>query len=180
MKTIITYASHYGSSQEYANWLSEALFTKAYEISKIKIDALFSYDMIIHIGGIYGSNVLGFSKIAKQLDALSGKTILLCMVGMTNPEEAEKYKAVYAHNVPVQYQERVKPFPLRGNQLFSKMSAMHRLMMRFPKSQITKKPQSEWTKEDHLFMESFGKDTYFVNKSYLNDIIAHVNALQNG
>lgn len=96
------------------------------------------------------------------------------MVGLTDPKQEEKYRQVYCQNVPEQFRTTVRPFALRGDQLFSKMSILHRLMMKMPKRMAEKIPEEERTEEDWRFIRSYGKDVRFSARENLQEIINYV------
>lgn len=177
MKTIVTYKTKYGSSKQYALWLADALDCQAEQVERVGLNNLLDYDVLIHVGGLYAGRVDGFARIAKHLDALRDKQLLLCMVGMTNPAEQEKYQQVFMNNVPEPYRALVRPFALRGNQLFSKMSLTHRLMMRVPKAMTEKIPVEKRTAEEKGFIESFGKDICFAKREGIDEVVAYVKGL---
>lgn len=177
MKTIIIYKSKYGSSSQYASWLADALHCKAVSVEKVHLNNLLTYDVIVYVGGLYAGSVSGFKQVSKHLDALKNKKLLLCMVGMTNPTEQERYEQSFINNVPEQYRDIVKPFALRGNQLFSKMNFIHRLMMKMPKSMTEKIPMEERTEDDIHFLEHFGEDVYFAKQENTHDIVEYVQGL---
>lgn len=177
MKPIIIYKTKYGSSEQYALWIADALHCKAVKVENVHLNDLLSHDVIVYVGGLYAGNVCGFKQVGKHLDVLQNKKLLLCMVGMTNPTEQEKYQQTFINNVPEQYRGIVKPFALRGNQLFSKMSVIHRLMMKMPKVMTEKIPIEQRTEDDKHFLEHFGKDTYFVNRENIHDIVEYIKGL---
>lgn len=177
MKIITVYKSKYGSSYQYAEWLAEALQCKKVPVENITLSELLAYDVIIYVGGIYAGSVSGFKQISKYLNALKGKKLLLCMVGMTNPAEHEKYETVYHRNVPEQYRSFVKPFSLRGDQLFSKMNGFHRFVMKIPKAAAEKVPVEQRTEDDRHFIENFGKDIHFAKQENIYSILEYINTL---
>lgn len=178
MKSIITYKSRYGSSKQYADWIAKALQCDKEDIGNIKVNRLLTYDTIVHVGGLYAGGISGFRFLKKHLEALSGKTILLCMVGMTNPDNKERYNQIYENNVPEPYRNRVKPFALHGNLLFSKMNFTHRLMMKMPKAQAEKTPVEQRTEDNKLFLESYGKDVYLTKQGYIGPIIEYMETVK--
>lgn len=179
MKTIVIYKSKYGSSKQYALWIADALQCKADDVKDVRFNELISYDAVIYVGGLYASGVNGFKRFAKHLDVLRGKKLLLCMVGSTNPAEQAKYQEFFMNNVPEQYRDIVKPFALRGDQLFSKMSGLHRLMMKVPKSVAEKIPAEQRTEDDKHFLEHFGEDVRFASRENIQDIVEYVKGLTN-
>lgn len=177
MKTIVLYKSKYGSSEQYASWIADSLSCLAKRVKDINKDELKAYDVIIYAGGLYAGAVNGFGAIKKQLHNLQDKKIILCMVGATPPEATEKYLEVFNRNVPEEYRNTIKWFALRGNQLFSKMSFMHRIMMKVPKKMAERIPEGERTEEDIHFIERFGKDSVFVDMKYGKTVTDYVKAL---
>ncbi len=192
MKTIIIYKSKYGSAKQYALWLAEALECSASQCSAAQCSAsqctvkkvediqqsdLMDSDVVIYVGSLYASSVLGFKQLEKHWDILQQKKLLLCMVGMTNPAEQEKYQQSFEFNVPEQYRENVKFFALRGNQLFSKMSFIHRVMMKVPKSMTEKIPVEQRSEDDKHFLEHFGEDIYYVKQENIQEIVEYVKNL---
>lgn len=177
MKTIIIYKSKYGSSKQYATWVADALHCEAVSVEKVHLNDLLAHDVIIYVGGLYAGSVSGFKQVSKHLDALQNKKLLLCMVGMTNPADQEKYQQTFINNVPEQYRDIVKPFALHGDQIFSKMNVIHRFMMKMPKAMAEKIPVEQRTEDDFHFLEHFGEDVYFANQENTHDIVEYVKGL---
>lgn len=177
MKSIVLYQSKYGSSRQYALWLAEDLQCEAKETAGISLKELRDCDVILCVGGLYASGVSGFREVKKHLGQLTDKKLALCMVGMTNPADKERYDAVYRHNVPEEYRSFVRPFALRGDQLFSEMSGLHKLMMKVLKRQVEKIPEAARTDENRFFLQSFGKDTRFVSREQIRDVVDYVRGL---
>jgi len=177
LKPIIIYKTKYGSSEQYASWIADALQCKAVKVEDVNLNDLLTYDVIVYVGGLYAGSVSGFKQIGKHLDVLQNKKLLLCMVGSTNPTEQEKYQQVFINNVPEQYRGIVKPFALRGNQLFSKMNVIHRIMMNIPKTMTEKIPVEQRTKDDKHFLEHYGEDVYFADRENIHDIMEYIKGL---
>lgn len=176
MNVITVYKSKFGSSKQYACWISEALQCDVADIGNVTLNQLQAYDIIIHVGGLYAGSIHGFKFIKKHLEVLDDKKILLCMVGMTPTNEKEIYDQIYCNHVPESHRDHIVPFALRGNQNYSEMSAFHRLMMKVPKAQVKKIPQAQRTEDQQSFLNTFGKDIRYVRQDYVNSIVAYVNA----
>lgn len=110
-------------------------------------------------------------KYLSRLDTAQGKRLVLFMVGMTNPTETGVYHEMEERNLPDEWKKRFEVFYLRGDQLFSKMSGMHRLMMRMPKAEAKKKPESERTEDDKRLIENFGSDIVYASKEQIEPIL---------
>lgn len=174
MENRIFYRSQYGSSRQYALWLAEELNGTAQDIKKAPVKGSWAGVRIIYIGGLYAGRVNGFARLMKQLGRIQPEEVLLCMVGLTDPRQQEKYRQVYSQNVPERFRTTVRPFALRGDQLFSKMSMLHRFMMKMPKRMAEKIPEEKRTEEDWRFIRSYGKDVRFTARENLQEIINYV------
>lgn len=171
MNAIVVYTSRYGSAEQYARWIADALGCPAKALQRVPARELAQYDTIIYGGGLYAGSIAGFQAFLKKLGTAADKRLLLFMVGMTNPSQKEAYAEIAQRCIPAQWQGRFSVFALRGNQMFSKMSTAHKLMMRIPKAAAQKKPPQERTEDDRLFIEYFGQDVLFVTRSQIEPIL---------
>ncbi len=173
MKTIVVYTSKYGSTARYAKWIAEALGCTAKRLQDVRPQDLEAYDAIIYGGSMYVGSIAGFQKFLKMLGGAKNKKLGLFMVGMTNPAEKDIYEKIAAQNIPADWQNNIEVFTLRGDQLFSKMSGIHKLMMRMPKAMAEKKAPEERTEEDRHFIENFGRDVIFTSREQIDPIVAY-------
>lgn len=174
MNIIVVYTSKYGSTEKYAHWIAEALGCNAKKLSEVSSKDLLMYDVIIYGGGLYASGISGFKKFLKILGTADNKTLALYMVGLTNPEEQGAYTEIADKNIPPEWKNRFEIFAFRGDQQFSRMSALHKIMMRVPKSMAEKKPPEQRTEEDRMFIENFGEDLFFSNKAYILPLVEYI------
>lgn len=172
LKAIVVYASKYGSTEKYARWIAEALECPVKKLQELRNLDLGEYDTILYGGGLYAGGIAGFKKFVSRLESTKEKKLVLFMVGMTNPAEKEVYANVAERNIPEKWKGRFEIFALRGDQLFSKMNGLHRLMMRVPKSMTEKKPVSERSEDDKHFLEHFGQDIIYTSKEQINPILS--------
>lgn len=174
MKPIVIYTSKYGSTEKYAKWIAETLNCPAKRLQDVSAQEVNACDTIVYGGGLYASGVAGLKKFLSRLDPAQDAKLVLFMVGMTNPAETETYAEIAERNLPLEWRDRFVVFALRGDQLFSKMSAMHKLMMRVPKTAAEKKPESERTEDDRRFIESYGKDSILSSREQVEPILRYL------
>lgn len=170
-KTIVIYTSRYGSAEKYAEWIAEALACPAKRLKDISTGELASYNTIIYGGGLYAGSVAGIKKLIPQLDISKEKRLVLFMVGMTNPSEKDIYEEVAKRNLPQGWREKFEVFVFRGDLKFSKMSVLHKLMMRMRKSIAEKNPEAERTEDDRQFLESYGSDVIFTSREQVEPLV---------
>lgn len=177
MNTVVVYTSKYGSTEKYANWIAEALGCNAKKLSDLSSKDLSTFDTIIYGGGLYAGGIAGFKKFLSKLGSADNKTLALYMVGLTDPQVQDAaYAEIAEKNIPLKWENRFKVFAFRGDQQFSRMSTIHKLMMRMPKSMAEKKPPEQRTDEDRQFIESFGKDVFFSNKASILPLVNYIKA----
>ena len=175
MNTVVVYTSKYGSTEKYAHWIAEALGCNAKKLSELSSEDLSNFDTVIYGGGLYAGGIAGFKKFLSKLRSTDDKTLALYMVRLTNPEMKDDYDQVADKNIPPEWKNKFKIFAFRGDQQFSRMSVLHKIMMRVPKSMAEKKPLEQRTEEDRLFIESFGKDVFFSNKDSILPLVDYIN-----
>lgn len=174
MNAVVFYTSKYGSTEKYAHWIAEALGCNAKKLSELSSKDLSVFDAIIYGGGLYAGGIAGFKKFLSKLGNADNKTLALYMVGLTNPETQGVYAEIAEKNIPPEWKNRFEIFAFRGDQQFSRMSALHKLMMRMPKSMAEKKPLEQRTEDDRLFIDSFGKDVFFSNKTFILPLVEYI------
>jgi menaquinone-dependent protoporphyrinogen oxidase len=87
MKTLIVYASRYGSTEQISRWIRERLIYEGFTVDMIKAGdavSLDDYEMVILGSGIYSHSVLPEMKvfIEKNLNALKSKKNVVFGVAM--------------------------------------------------------------------------------------------------
>lgn len=170
-KTIVIYTSKYGSAEKYAKWIAEALACPVKGLKDIHDRELSDYDTIIYGGGLYAGSVAGIKKFLQQLNSSNEKRLILFMVGMTNPAEKDIYEELAKRNLPQEWREKFEIFSFRGDLNFSKMSGLHKLMMRMRKSIAEKSPETERTEDDRQFLETFGSDVIFTSREQVEPLV---------
>lgn len=179
MKTIVLYTSRYGSTQKYAQWMAQALGCEAKKAGSVT--DLSGYDLVLYGGGLYAGGVAGFKKFLKKLDpAKPGPRILLFMVGMTSPENTEFYNGVAERSIPEAWKGRIYPFALRGDIYFSRMSFLHKSVMRMLRAAAAKKPAEERTEQEQLFVELCNKDILFAKEENIAPLLKQINEWETG
>ena len=83
MNTIVIYKSKYGSTKQYAKWISERLNCKMFDAKDVKVNDLLKYDTIIYGGGLYAEVIAGVTLITKNIEKLKDKKIIVYTTGIT-------------------------------------------------------------------------------------------------
>lgn len=174
MKTMVVYQSKYGSSKKYAEWLGKKLGCSVEEAGKAALSDLQKQDVILYVGGVYVGQVRGWKKFRGNLESLKGQKIVLCMVGLTDPAQRDRYEESYRLNVPEQHREQVQPFFLRGAMEYDRMKGLDRLMMRMMLGMLKKTPAAERTPDQQEQIDNFGGGASYVQEAALEPVLAYV------
>ena len=131
MNKIIIYGSCYGTTQKYAGELSARTGIRSVSYKDIKdIDP---YQTVIYLGGLYAGGVEGMKKTLKNLTGISDKKIIIVTVGLADPADKQNTEHI-RNNIRSQISpdiyEKARIFHLRGGIDYSKLSLLHKTMMK--------------------------------------------------
>jgi menaquinone-dependent protoporphyrinogen IX oxidase len=174
-KVAVLYQSRYGTAKQYAEWIAEETGGTLFALPKVKLADLESYDTIVIGGGIYASSILGISFLKKNFACLSGKRLIAFSVGASF-DSRKNTDAIRNHNLTPEMQKTVRFFHLRGGLFYGKMSALDRTGMKLMVGMLKKKPEDLWDEETRGMIETYGKDTSFLDRASIAPILAAVNA----
>lgn len=130
MRILVTYATRYGSTREYAQWIAADLAADIRPQGAVRSADLAAYDTIIVGGYLRMGRIIGADFFARHRDALAGKRLVLFSVAGA-PERSPERAVWFEESVPEDLRESVQHFPLRGRA--KGLNWWDRLLMSFPK-----------------------------------------------
>lgn len=170
MKRLIIYGSHYGTTQSYAEKLSE--ITGIPVINYEDITDLSGYEEIIHFGGLYAGGVKGLKNTIKVLP--QNTSLIIVTVGLAdvaNRENTDYIKESIRQQVPQPILDRTNIFHLRGGIDYGRLNFVHKTMMSFVYKKAKNIPEKQRTAEDRGMIETYNQKVDFVDYDSLNPII---------
>ena len=172
MKTIVIYKTKYGSTKQYAEWISEELGCKAVDQKNVTPDDLKAYDVIIYGGGLYGEVINGVSLITKNIEALSDKKIIVYTTGITPISCHEYYDSyVVRKNFKSGLPKNVRIFNFLGKMVASELSLVHRTAIKtLKKIMSSKENPSEMVK---LLVELCDADGDFSDREEIKELVEY-------
>lgn len=173
---LVVYASKYGYTVKYANWLCEELNCLGIEADCVNHEYLSQPDTIIFCGGIYAGKIDGLKAFKKYYNLIKNKRLIYCTVGLAPTEDPSIFDKLIKHCFSEEMLNNIKIFHLRGGMNYSKLTSVHKVMMSMLKKTVEKKAVK--TEEDTLFLETYGKDIDFTDKKSLEPIINYANNLE--
>ena len=139
-KRVIIYESKYGATEQYADWLSDAIQCPAIRADKISPGRLAQYDLLILGTPVYIGKLRLRKWLKQHLTELVKKQVLLFIVCGTSDKEPEEQQRIIRSNLPLDFIARTKIYFLPGRCLPEKISIMDRLLLVFA-SLMQKDPQ---------------------------------------
>jgi menaquinone-dependent protoporphyrinogen IX oxidase len=94
MRTAIIYRSFLGATRQYAEWLHESIESSdLFKPWQARDKKLAAYDLVILCSGTYIGWISLRGYLKKKWPVLKGKKVLLLVVGLVPPEDAESTAA---------------------------------------------------------------------------------------
>jgi menaquinone-dependent protoporphyrinogen IX oxidase len=131
MRTLVVYQSKYGSTKQYATWISERLSADLRHVREVEVRTLDAYDTIVFGSYLHVGKIVDIDFVLKNWPILSKKRFALFTVSAAPPESADVGSA-YEKNIPEDIRKSLRYFPLWGR--VAKLDIVDRLLISFPKT----------------------------------------------
>ncbi len=177
MKTVVIYKSKTGFVKKYAVWLAEALSADLFEASKVSINLIRKYDTVIYGGSLHAVGIIGLKLITDNVDKLKDKKLIVFATGASPASEAVVEEIINS-NIPVEQQEIIKLFYLRGGFNYNKLPFNDKILMTLLKWKIMikKRQKKVLSRDEKGMLAAYCKPADFTKKELINDIIEFVNS----
>lgn len=173
MKKIVIYKSKYGSTKNYAEWISKELLCPVKESKGVLPKDLEEYDVIIYGGGLYAEVINGVSLITKNFEKLKDKKLIVFSTGITPLEYREYYdKLVLEKNFKPYMLEKIRVYNFLGKMVLSELSMPHRAALKALKKIMSGKEKP--TEMEKLLIELCDADGDFSDKCAIKELIEYV------
>ena len=178
LKTLIIYYSPYGTTKQYAEWIAEKLDGDIYSIDNLKQISLNNYDTIIIGKGLYPGKIKDIDIIVKNYETIKNKKLIIFTCGLADYSKDVHKNAIY-NRLKKEFSEKIienaKVFYLRGGINYRKLTLKHKIMMWAVKKRIlmSKRRIEELSEEDKEFMETYGKEIYFMDKNSIKELLEY-------
>lgn len=139
-KGVIIYESKYGATEQYADWLSDAIQSAAVRTEKLSLVRLAQYDLLILGTPVYLGKLRIGKWLKQNLGAFAKKQVLLFIVCGTSNAEPNEQSRIIHDNLPPDFIAGSKIFFLPGRCLPERISIKDRLLLALG-SLVQKDPQ---------------------------------------
>ncbi len=172
MKGIILYASRYGATRRYADWLAEETGFARVETRSAGIEEVRQCDTVVLGGGVYASGIEGIAFLRKHIGALRGKRVIVFCVGASPYDEAA-FRQLVARNLKDSLAD-LPCFYCRGSLNMDRMGFFDRNLCRMLRKAVAKKPPEERTPLEQALMEAGDRPRDWTDRSFLAPILEAV------
>ncbi len=170
-KLAVVYASRYGSSLKYAQWIAQRAGGQLIEASRLKKGDLSQYGAIVFGGGVYAGSLNGINRLIKFKEEICGKKLILFFVGITDTEDSGSYKKAAKESVPPAILENASLYYLRGALDYNKLSFLHKGVMRAMRGMLKKLPEEDTAGANNDFINIMERPVDYVRPESVEPII---------
>lgn len=97
---VVIYKSNTGFTEQYANWIAEALNCDVFPLENENLVNLSEYDLIIFGGGVRAGRIGGIKFVNRARNKYPDQSLVVFATGATPPDETEAIERVRTMNVP--------------------------------------------------------------------------------
>ena len=176
MKTIVIYSSKYGHTKRYAQWLAAELNADICDIKSLNVSSLKDYSVIIFGSSLYAGTNKAAGLLVKHFEQIKDKKVALFTCGIMDVDNDANMIEINKELDKVitpEIRKQVKIFHLRGGIDSENLTFLHKMMIKFPYSQIIKKPENERTATDKDFLAIYGRTIDFSDKKMIEPIVQY-------
>lgn len=167
MKGLIIYATCYGSTEQYADWICEEIPFEKKCYKEVTDEELRSAEIIILGSWVLAHKLFLTQWIESKEQLLKGKVLYAYSVSGAVPGDAE-LDQVFPNSFSGELLSDVKTFQCGGKREVKKMSPFHKFMMWFAVTFIEKDP---------MIKEKMKRYVDNVDRSYIEPLIQTVKAI---
>jgi len=175
-KTLVIYYSKYGHTKKYAQWLAEELNADICTGKNLKSNRLNNYSAIIFGSSLYAGTNKAAQLLVKHFKQIKDKKVVLFTCGLTDVGSESNViginKALDKVITP-EIRSKIKIFHVRGGVDYDHLSFLHKTMLKWLYSQLSKKHDSELTDENRDFLATYGQKIDFSDKKMIEPIIQY-------
>jgi len=164
MSGIIIYKSNYGSTKQYALWLSDGTGFECREIEKVKNKELMEYETVILGSPVFAGKPLIAKWISKKWEILEDKKVVLYTTSGADGNDPQNLKGFESSFEP-HIRNKVKYYPQGGRMIHSELKPLHRFFMNLGKKM----------EKDPEIRREMDLDKDHVNREGINPILEYVN-----
>jgi len=173
LKAAVLYKSKTGFTRTYAQWIAEELSADLYEAPKVDVRQLDTYDTVVYGAGLYAGGINGIGLIKNNLDALTGKKIIVFATGAT-PVREKTTNELRDTNFSPEQLKQIRFFYLRGGFDYHKLKPVDKLLMILLKLKLKGKKHRE--ADERGMLAAYSRPVDFTRRENIRELVAYAKA----
>jgi len=173
MKAVVIYKSKTGFTKKYAQWIAEELSADIFDVSKININMLEPYDVVIYGASLYAVGINGIQWITKNLEKLKDKKVIVFATG-ASPSREEVIEEVKNKNFTSEQQKKIQFFYFRGGFDYNKLKLFDKILMTLLKWRL--KTKKELNSDEKGMLAAYNRPADFTSKKNIEELINYINS----
>ncbi|MDY7028451.1 MAG: flavodoxin domain-containing protein [Spirochaetota bacterium] len=129
MKGLIIYKSNYGTTEQYARWLSEETGYPNSSVKSVQAKDIMDSDTVIIGAPVFANRSVISRWIEKNWRLLGDKRFVLYTTSGTYPEDPQLQEG-FASAFKPEVTRKIKYFPQGGRMVFAELSLLHKFLMK--------------------------------------------------
>ncbi len=192
-KTIVIYTSKYGSTKQYAEWISEELSCPCKELKSMARGELSNYEILIYGGGVHAGGIKGFDTFKKWIKPILSdayysahdsdlefrhenykpeKKIIIFAVGM-NVKSFEARAQLRDINLDKKWLKPLTCFYLEGKYVPEEVKGIDKILMSFVKKMLKDKGLN-MKPEEKILLEMIENGCDLIDREQIRPLVEEV------
>jgi menaquinone-dependent protoporphyrinogen IX oxidase len=130
MNAVIVYSGKYGSTRQYAQWISEELSAPIMSVKEAKEKDLAGADTIILGSSVMVDSLSMKGWIKARWPLLKEKRVILFSVSATSPADEPAVKGILEHSMTPEMISHMRFFPLHGRLIIANLPLLLRPLIK--------------------------------------------------
>lgn len=170
-RTVVIYKGKYGSTEQYARWIAEALSCDMVEADRFAARDFAKYDNIIFGGALQAGGIKGFDLIRKNRRRLAEKKVVVFVVGL-NVDNKESRMQVREINFDKSALKGLTAYYCMGAFDPSAVKGVDRGIINLTLKMMGQKPESQWTDQERRLYHDMTEGANYVDRKYIEPVLA--------
>ncbi|MBN2259206.1 MAG: flavodoxin domain-containing protein [Clostridiales bacterium] len=128
MKGIVIYKSKYGSTKQYAQWISEETGIDIVSMDEFDVSLLTEYDIVVIGAYIRAGKIAAKEWLDKNVNLLKNKKIYFYTVSGTNPQNKMIFELAKA-TIPIELQSSTQIFNMHGKMNYKELDRIDKIII---------------------------------------------------
>ncbi len=172
MKTVIIYASTYGSTKTYASKLQQQLNCDIYQANNFNKNDFNKYDTIIFGGSIIAGKIKNFKLIKNNFEDIKEKQLYVFYVSLS--KDTNQQIEILNANFTDEMKSKISVSAFGGKYDYNSLSFIHKLIMKLPIADAKKKYKENPSEENERKLRGLQTQIDLIDDKDVDDLVKKI------